>query len=328
MCQQPRPSVHLPLSAVLDGTHLQPGWVSSAPLLSLNRSETLHDASPFSELSDVDECRSSPCPLGSRCVNTRGSFGCECPLGFDLEEGRTCTRGDASTKKHSDYLFFLLLQSTNCFCFSSVAKTFLGTFSMNRQPHDPVVFKSHNMHEIQRELNHLVKETALYTSTGIWVYLCVCQHWLPVCTSAERLALSPARLQPLLAEQKVSLHLFFFLILTCYVDAFWVFRHFFLPPLHTEMRTESVSQPSTCFPSPPTWRAPRSTTAFRCRSATAARHWPTAAWSCSTRWAITVSVTTCYFNDPFLAFKAAYNAATRGCTWSINRGLFKTFWLL
>ncbi|KAK7939626.1 hypothetical protein WMY93_002952 [Mugilogobius chulae] len=50
---------------------------------------------------DVNECERDPCPAGSRCVNTRGSFSCECPLGFDLEDGRSCTR----------------------------AKTFLGTFS-------------------------------------------------------------------------------------------------------------------------------------------------------------------------------------------------------
>ncbi|KAK9537466.1 hypothetical protein VZT92_005081 [Zoarces viviparus] len=77
---------------------------------------------------DVDECESDPCPVGSRCVNTRGSFGCECPLGFDLEDGRTCTR----------------------------AKAFLGTFSVNRLPHDPVIFTSATMHEIQREIVQLL----------------------------------------------------------------------------------------------------------------------------------------------------------------------------
>ncbi|XP_049904756.1 protein HEG [Epinephelus moara] len=77
---------------------------------------------------DVDECDSDPCPVGSRCVNTRGSFSCECPLGFDLEDGRTCTR----------------------------AKAFLGTFSVNRQQHDPVIFKSATMHEIQREIIQLL----------------------------------------------------------------------------------------------------------------------------------------------------------------------------
>ncbi|KAM4609313.1 protein HEG [Polymixia lowei] len=77
---------------------------------------------------DMDECDKDPCPLGSRCVNTRGSFSCECPLSFDLEDGRTCTR----------------------------AKTFLGTFRVNRLPHDPVLFKSATVHEIQREIIHLL----------------------------------------------------------------------------------------------------------------------------------------------------------------------------
>ncbi|XP_072253336.1 protein HEG [Leuresthes tenuis] len=73
---------------------------------------------------DVNECEQDPCPIGSRCVNTRGSFSCECPLGFDFEDGRTCTR----------------------------AKTFLGTFSFNRR--DSI--KSAAMHEIQREIIHLL----------------------------------------------------------------------------------------------------------------------------------------------------------------------------
>ncbi|KAL6100657.1 heg1 [Pungitius sinensis] len=79
---------------------------------------------------DVDECERDPCPVGSRCVNTRGSFSCECPIGFDLEDGRTCTR----------------------------AKAFLGTFSVNRLPHDPVIksFKSETMHEMQREIIQLL----------------------------------------------------------------------------------------------------------------------------------------------------------------------------
>ncbi|XP_029968221.1 protein HEG [Salarias fasciatus] len=77
---------------------------------------------------DVDECEQDPCPMGSRCVNTRGSFSCECPLGYDLEDGRTCTR----------------------------AKTFLGTFSVNRLPHDHSVFKTAAMHEIHREIVQLL----------------------------------------------------------------------------------------------------------------------------------------------------------------------------
>lgn len=77
---------------------------------------------------DMDECERSPCPSGSTCVNTRGSFSCECPLGFDLEDGRTCTR----------------------------AKTFLGTFSINRPPPDPVLFRSVMAYEIQRDIVQLL----------------------------------------------------------------------------------------------------------------------------------------------------------------------------
>ncbi|KAJ8012927.1 hypothetical protein DPEC_G00047970 [Dallia pectoralis] len=80
---------------------------------------------------DVNECESGPgtsgpCPSDSTCVNSRGSFSCECPLGLDMENGRDCTR----------------------------AKTFLGTFSVNYPSHD--VTLAGNLHEIQREINQLL----------------------------------------------------------------------------------------------------------------------------------------------------------------------------
>lgn len=41
-------------------------------------------------LQDIDECISSPCQNG-RCINTAGSFRCECHLGFNLgPDGRSC----------------------------------------------------------------------------------------------------------------------------------------------------------------------------------------------------------------------------------------------
>ncbi|KAK2904807.1 hypothetical protein QQF64_032935 [Cirrhinus molitorella] len=69
---------------------------------------------------DVDECVSSPCPLGSVCVNTGGSFSCECALGFDLEDGRSCTQ----------------------------VKTFLGTFIVNTSMHH----RSLGLHELHKEI--------------------------------------------------------------------------------------------------------------------------------------------------------------------------------
>ncbi|KAI4873049.1 hypothetical protein NFI96_025472 [Prochilodus magdalenae] len=69
---------------------------------------------------DVDECVSSPCPKESTCVNTRGSFSCKCPLGYDLEDGHSCTQ----------------------------AKTFLGTFK--------VTSCSTGLHELHKEILHLL----------------------------------------------------------------------------------------------------------------------------------------------------------------------------
>ncbi|KAI7808618.1 protein HEG [Triplophysa rosa] len=73
---------------------------------------------------DVDECVNSPCPHGSVCVNTGGSFSCECALGFDLEDGRSCTQ----------------------------VKTFLGTFTVNNSMH----LRSSNLHELHREILQLL----------------------------------------------------------------------------------------------------------------------------------------------------------------------------
>ncbi|XP_026886620.2 protein HEG isoform X2 [Electrophorus electricus] len=73
---------------------------------------------------DVDECVSNPCPQDSVCVNTRGSFNCECALGYDLEDGRSCTQ----------------------------AKTFLGMFSVN----SPLYNSSTDPHVLHREILQLL----------------------------------------------------------------------------------------------------------------------------------------------------------------------------
>lgn len=54
-------------------------------------------------------------------------------------------------------------------------------------------------------------------------------------------------------------------------------------------RVRFISWPSTCFLSPLMWRLLKWTTASRCLWATAAPHWPTAEWSCSTSFPTTVS---------------------------------------
>ncbi|XP_051567022.1 protein HEG-like [Myxocyprinus asiaticus] len=73
---------------------------------------------------DVDECMNNPCPQGSVCVNTGGSFSCECSLGFDLEDGRSCAQ----------------------------VKTYLGTFTVNNSMH----LKSSGLHELHKEILQLL----------------------------------------------------------------------------------------------------------------------------------------------------------------------------
>ncbi|XP_042587643.1 protein HEG [Cyprinus carpio] len=72
----------------------------------------------------MDECVNSPCPQGSVCVNTGGSFSCQCDLGFDLEDGRSCTQ----------------------------VKTFFGTFTVNTSMH----LRSLGLHELHREILQLL----------------------------------------------------------------------------------------------------------------------------------------------------------------------------
>ncbi|NWU73058.1 HEG1 protein, partial [Pterocles burchelli] len=42
----------------------------------------------FSAFVDVDKCLSNPCPALATCNSTRGSYTCQCPLGYELEKGK------------------------------------------------------------------------------------------------------------------------------------------------------------------------------------------------------------------------------------------------
>ncbi|XP_072197960.1 protein HEG homolog 1 isoform X2 [Excalfactoria chinensis] len=41
-----------------------------------------------SPATDVDKCLSNPCPALATCNNTRGSYVCQCPLGYEMEKGK------------------------------------------------------------------------------------------------------------------------------------------------------------------------------------------------------------------------------------------------
>lgn len=122
---------------------------------------------------DINECEKNPCPAGSKCVNTHGSFSCECPLGFDLEDGRTCTLGK-SLYIYKDFIIISQIQviaqikfTQSDLLFPSLAKTFLGTFSVTRLPHDHVTFKT----ESQREIMQLVRVSPHHCIVHVWVYV-------------------------------------------------------------------------------------------------------------------------------------------------------------
>ena len=53
-------------------------------------------------LSDIDECKSSPCENEGTCLNERGNYTCTCNAGFT---GFLCEKGNvAELKRYSKYV--------------------------------------------------------------------------------------------------------------------------------------------------------------------------------------------------------------------------------
>lgn len=113
---------------------------------------------------DVDECVNSPCPHGSECVNTSGSFSCKCALGFDLEDGRSCTQGRWSvvhtkiiSRKYKG-ISVITEPSLYLLWLYPAVKTFLGNFTVNNSMH----LGSSGLHELHREILQLVCNNMLH----------------------------------------------------------------------------------------------------------------------------------------------------------------------
>nr|XP_010300938.1 PREDICTED: protein HEG homolog 1 [Balearica regulorum gibbericeps] len=71
----------------------EPLLVHSSKLLTSASAGSVQNTTLFntdSELltTDVDKCLSNPCPALATCNNTRGSYICQCPLGYELEKGK------------------------------------------------------------------------------------------------------------------------------------------------------------------------------------------------------------------------------------------------
>ncbi|XP_072730924.1 uncharacterized protein [Ciconia boyciana] len=68
--------------------------VSIATTLAVTKPTTVPPSSSTTGLrtsslaTDVDKCLSNPCPALATCNNTRGSYICQCPLGYELEKGK------------------------------------------------------------------------------------------------------------------------------------------------------------------------------------------------------------------------------------------------
>ncbi|XP_069588691.1 protein HEG homolog 1 isoform X2 [Ranitomeya imitator] len=77
---------------------------------------------------DVDECLSNPCPVMSTCVNSRGSFGCQCPLGYLLEKGAGCV----------------------------LVRTFLGHVEIPRSFLSGADMKDSGLHQIKEDIAHIL----------------------------------------------------------------------------------------------------------------------------------------------------------------------------
>ncbi|POI34785.1 hypothetical protein CIB84_001463, partial [Bambusicola thoracicus] len=64
-----------------------PTMTSTKPTTILPSSTTAGMRSK-SPATDVDKCLSNPCPALATCNNTRGSYVCQCPLGYEMEKGK------------------------------------------------------------------------------------------------------------------------------------------------------------------------------------------------------------------------------------------------
>ncbi len=79
--------------------------------------------------SDIDECANNNETVCSQiCVNTPGSYRCECEKGFYLEDdGKTCTKGERGECIFSESLF-VFLSSTRCSFTSACSLSFWSFF--------------------------------------------------------------------------------------------------------------------------------------------------------------------------------------------------------
>ncbi|XP_054686111.1 protein HEG homolog 1 isoform X4 [Grus americana] len=85
---------NIPVTSPSEAPPTSKTTVSIATTLAATKPTTVPLSSSTSGLkmsspaTDVDKCLSNPCPALATCNNTRGSYICQCPLGYELEKGK------------------------------------------------------------------------------------------------------------------------------------------------------------------------------------------------------------------------------------------------
>ncbi|KAM6268596.1 uncharacterized protein LJ264_004667 isoform 2-T2 [Porphyrio hochstetteri] len=85
---------NIPVTSPSEAAPTSKTTVSIATTLATTKPTTVPLSSSTSGLrmsslpADVDKCLSNPCPALATCNNTRGSYICQCPLGYELEKGK------------------------------------------------------------------------------------------------------------------------------------------------------------------------------------------------------------------------------------------------
>uniref|UniRef100_A0A8B9YWC5 EGF-like domain-containing protein n=1 Tax=Buteo japonicus TaxID=224669 RepID=A0A8B9YWC5_9AVES len=96
---------HIPVTSPSEVPPTSKTTVSMATTLAATKSTTVPLSSSTARLrmsspaTDVDKCLSNPCPALATCNNTRGSYICQCPLGYELEKGK-CNLGKKTKVKN------------------------------------------------------------------------------------------------------------------------------------------------------------------------------------------------------------------------------------
>jgi len=65
---------------------------------------------------DIDECEETPCTANSNCINTEGSFQCQCPPGFIASPDSSSCIDPPGRRRHTSFSCCIRFTSTLSLC--------------------------------------------------------------------------------------------------------------------------------------------------------------------------------------------------------------------